>query len=199
MEIKPQIEKVAESKIPTKWGELNMIAFQNVQTKKISLALVKGIPIDKGKVPVRVHSSCITSEVFGSQKCDCKEQLDQSIKYISAQDAGIVIYLDQEGRGIGLINKLKAYNLQNTLGLNTIDANKALGLPVEMRTYEAVPEIISLLGVRSISLITNNPHKIKSLKKLGVEIEKVIASTCNPNKHNADYLQTKKQFMGHLL
>merc|ERR1712216_115662 len=150
------------------------------------------------KVPVRVHDACFTSEVLGSMKCDCAEQLQQSLDYIKENGPGIVVYLQQEGRGIGLANKIAAYSLQEK-GLDTVDANRALGLPDDCREYTSVNNILAHLGVTSVQLITNNPRKINLLKELGVKVECRIPSTVRANRENKEYLETKEIRMHHLL
>eukprot|EP01035_Chromulina_nebulosa_P026334 gene26334-34451_t len=159
--------------------------------------MISGEIKDKENVIVRVHDQCFTSEVFGSQRCDCSEQLQESLKLIKTED-GIVIYLQQEGRGIGIANKVAAYNLQDQ-GLDTIDANIHLGFKDEMREYYCVPKILNDLGIKSIRLITNNPFKINQLTNLGVNITDRISVVIPPNKHNFRYLSSKRDRMNHIL
>lgn len=151
---------------------------------------------DRADVPVRVHDECLTSEVLGSLKCDCREQLDHSLRYIRDNAPGVVIYLRQEGRGIGLANKIAAYALQEQ-GHDTVDANRLLGLPDDARRYEAAAGILSDLGVRSVQLMTNNPRKITKLRELGVEVTARIPVLIAANAHNAGYLAAKVERMGH--
>ena len=151
-----------------------------------------------GAVTVRVHDACVTSEVFGSLRCDCREQLHHAFKY-TREHGGIVIYLQQEGRGIGLSQKLAAYSLQQKEGLDTVDANLALGLPDELRQYFPVKAILDDLGVRKIRLMTNNPYKISWLRRLGVHVTDRVPILTTPTEHNQAYLQCKRDKMGHYL
>ena len=148
-------------------------------------------------VLVRIHSECMTGDVFGSMRCDCGEQLDQSMQ-MTGKDGGVVIYLRQEGRGIGLINKMKAYNLQDK-GLNTAEANIHLGFEIDERDYSIAIQILRDLGIKSVLLMTNNPEKLESLKNSGVEVLGRIPIEVKPHQQNFDYLQTKQNLMGHLL
>ena len=160
-----------------------------------SIALIAGAVERQESVPVRVHSACMTSETFGSLKCDCRQQLDLSLEYIQ-RHGGLVIYLNQEGRGIGLGNKIKAYALQQQ-GHDTVSANEALDLPVDGRSYEAVPAILADLNVRSVRLMTNNPDKISAIENLGVKITGTIPVVAEENEHSIGYLETKRVRMGH--
>jgi GTP cyclohydrolase II len=174
----------------------NLSVYSNAKGEDI-IAVHYGDIAGKESLPVRVHSSCFTAEVLGSQKCDCKQQLDYALSYISEND-GVVIYLPQEGRGIGLSNKVRAYALQEK-GADTIEANELLGLPVDARTYEDAHAVIESLGIKSIKLLTNNPDKIEELSKLGVKIEGRIPVPAAPTQNSIDYLNTKQQLMGHLI
>jgi GTP cyclohydrolase II/3,4-dihydroxy 2-butanone 4-phosphate synthase/GTP cyclohydrolase II len=149
-------------------------------------------------VPVRVHSECLTSEVLGSLKCDCRAQLERAMDFIAQQGCGAVIYLRQEGRGIGLGNKIKAYALQQK-GRDTYDANRELGFPDDLRHYDVAAEMLRSLGVRSVDLITNNPLKIAGLVEHGVPVRRRIPSQTEHNPHNVDYLRTKRERSGHLI
>mmetsp|Transcript_6259 Transcript_6259/g.11950 ORF Transcript_6259/g.11950 Transcript_6259/m.11950 type:complete len:196 (+) Transcript_6259:1049-1636(+) len=162
------------------------------------LAIVYGDVCDLDEVPVRVHDACFTSEVLGSMKCDCAEQLQQSLDYIKKNGPGIVIYLQQEGRGIGLANKIAAYSLQQH-GLDTVDANRALDLPDDCREYTAVANMLKDMRVKSISLMTNNPRKIEELTKLGVSIKSRITCLVEGNEHSSGYLETKMGRMDHMM
>ncbi len=188
---------LAVTNLPTSFGIFKLIAIKNGQ--ELLLALVKGKVAGKENVSVRLHSACITSETFGSIKCECKQQLDWALSHISHSKAGIVIYLPQEGRGIGIVNKIKTYALQEK-GLNTIDANLALGFPVDSRRYYSAAQVLKLLDVKSISLMTNNPDKVSALKNEGVKVETIINIEIDPvSQWCKEYLETKKNKMGHYL
>lgn len=160
------------------------------------VALVHGQVEGVAGLPVRVHSECLTGEVFGSLKCDCRDQLDLALSEIVRRGAGIVLYLRQEGRGIGLANKVRAYHLQSR-GYDTVDANRMLGLPDDARSYEVVPEMLAYFKVPSIRLMTNNPDKLDKLTALGVKVEHCLPVVTQPNTHSIGYLKTKRQRMGH--
>ena len=181
------------AKLPTLYGDFEIAVFP--QAGKDHIALIKGKVKGKG-VLCRVHSECITSEVFGSLRCDCREQLEEALEKISKEGRGVLIYLRQEGRGIGLAKKIKAYRLQDT-GMDTIEANQALGEAVDSRDFSVAALMLSCLGVKSVRLLTNNPKKIASLEKNGVKVETVLPIAIKPGKHNARYLKTKKDKMGH--
>ena len=185
----------ASTNLPTNFGEflVNVYAAENGQE---ALAIISGTIKKNEKVAVRVHSSCLTGEVLGSLKCDCKSQLDYGLKYIS-ENGGVVVYLPQEGRGIGLTNKIKAYSLQEQ-GYDTVDANRELGLADDARTYNDAVEILSELGINKVQLITNNPSKVSSLIDLGVDVCERIPLPLISNPHSVDYLETKRKRMGHL-
>ena len=193
-----EIIRKACARIPTDWGEYQLNLYITNQDNKEHLALVMGGVHDQGDVLVRVHSECFTGDVLGSRRCDCGEQLQRSMQMIAATGAGVLIYLRQEGRGIGLMDKLRAYNLQDQ-GYDTVDANLALGHQADERDYSVAARILDDLGVRSIRLLTNNPVKIQHLRELGVPVlERVpLQSTVNPD--NAHYLFTKALRMNHLL
>ena len=179
------------AKLPTKYGEFEVVAFK--EHHKEHLAIFK-LPL--AEVPcVRIHSECLTGDVFGSLKCDCGEQLAYAMDRINAQN-GMVIYLRQEGRNIGLVNKINAYALQDT-GLNTVEANHQLGFAADERTYEVVTTILNHFNIKKIKLMTNNPAKINSIE--GIEIVERVPIVIEANVHNADYLQVKQDEMGHLL
>ena len=189
---------VAKAKLPTRYGDFIIAGFRSHRKKKEHTALIKGEVLDKKEVPVRIHSECHTGDIFGSLKCDCRDQLEASLHYIASKPFGVLIYLRQEGRGIGLLNKIKAYHLQD-LGLDTIEANESLGFPSDLREYSDAAKIISLLQVKSINLLTNNPEKIEGLEKEGIEVIKRIPLHATPNNHNKRYLATKMEKMGHLV
>ena len=188
----------AEALVPTDWGSFYFTAHADDKgdyTPHLVLRHPECNP--DNPVIVRIHSECITGEVFHSQKCDCGQQLNESMKLI-AQEKGILVYLRQEGRGIGIINKLKAYKHQED-GLDTIEANIALGLKPDYRKYDVAVEILRSLGIKQVRLITNNPDKIASLNQLGLNVTERIPLIIPPNENSADYLKTKEDHMGHLL
>ena len=191
------VEIYSSAKIPTKYGDFQVYVFHNNMDEKEHLAIVRG-NVNTKNVPVRLHSECLTSEVFGSLKCDCKEQLDWAYEYIAKKDLGMIIYLRQEGRGIGLGNKIRAYALQEN-GLDTVEANHMLGFPDDLRRYDIAARILDLFNIKSIMLLTNNPKKIKGLSDLGVKISGRIPLIIEPNPYNTSYLETKKNKSGHLL
>lgn len=202
--IRPQLEVLAQAPVPTRHGEFQMLVFHwrdgtaSSNPPPDHVALVVGDVAGKKGVPVRVHSECLTSEVFGSLKCDCRDQLEAAQAEVARRGAGVVVYLRQEGRGIGLSNKIKAYQLQ-ARGHDTVDANRLLGLPDDAREYDAAAAILGHLGVASIRLITNNPDKVTALRALGVEIESRIPSIVGTNPFSASYLDAKRRRMGHAL
>jgi 3,4-dihydroxy 2-butanone 4-phosphate synthase/GTP cyclohydrolase II len=184
--------------LPSEFGKFKLALYENRQTGEIHLAIVKGSVAGKKSVPVRIHSSCVTGDILGSLRCDCREQLIKSLKYIESNGVGIVVYAFQEGRGIGLVNKLRAYALQEK-GLDTVDANLALGMPEDMRRYDFVAEILRDLRVESIAVMTNNPDKINQLRSLGINVSRRIRHEIEPSVSNAKYLATKKNRMNHNL
>jgi GTP cyclohydrolase II len=161
--------------------------------------MVRGDVRDQEGVPVRLHSECLTSEVFGSMRCDCRAQLDRALDFIAQQGTGVLLYLRQEGRGIGLANKIRAYNLQQTEGLDTVESNLKLGFPDDLRRYDIAAEMLQALGVRSVDLITNNPLKIAGLVDEGIPVRRRIPSRTPANPLNVDYLKTKRDRSGHLI
>ena len=188
----------ATSTIPIKnYGHFVMTVFNDAKTGAEHIALVKA-PIVPNQIPlVRVHSECITGDVFGSSKCDCGAQLDQSIALIGEQ-GGVIIYLRQEGRGIGLSNKLKAYALQEQ-GFDTVEANVKLGLPVDSRDYDVAYQILNFLGIGVLRLLTNNPNKVSALEQSGIVVSERIPLLVEPNPNNRDYLSVKQTKLGHYL
>ncbi len=187
----------AEAMIPTPWGNFRMIAFaDNPENWMPHLALVHENFDPRKPTLVRIHSECITGDLFHSKRCDCGEQLYKALE-MTALAGGIVIYLRQEGRGIGLINKLKAYNLQD-LGLNTIDANVHLGLEIDARDYQIAIDMLLAIGVKQIQLLTNNPDKIEAFENSPIQVVSRIALVVEPQKENYNYLKTKKEELGHL-
>ncbi len=192
------IELVSKAKLPTRFGIFTIYGFLDHRDGKEHTAMVRGEVRGAEACPVRVHSECHTGDIWFSLRCDCREQLDASLNYINSQERGVIIYLRQEGRGIGLLNKLKAYDLQDR-GLDTVEANNHLGLPADARSYEAAAEIIRLLGIESVALITNNPEKIKGLRMNRITVIDRIPVVIRSNLHNERYLRTKKERMGHLI
>ncbi|HXQ94460.1 MAG TPA: GTP cyclohydrolase II [Thermoplasmata archaeon] len=192
------VKVVAVADLPTRFGEFEIVSFQSPDDGKDHAALVLGDIAGKEDVPVRLHSECLTGDVFASLRCDCREQLELAIDEIRTRGSGALLYLRQEGRGIGLENKIKAYRLQE-LGLDTIEANEALGFRADERDYRVAAEMLKALGVKSILLMSNNPAKIADLQVHGVKIAGRIPLEVSPNPHNARYLETKRVRAGHLL
>lgn len=192
------VELVASTDLQTRYGDFRIFGFLDHGNGKEHTAIVQGDVRGKADVPVRVHSQCHTGDVWGSLRCDCRDQLEAAIQYIAERDYGAVIYLKQEGRGIGLLNKLKAYRLQD-LGLDTVEANQYLGFPAEARDYGIAKDIIGLLELDSIALLSNNPDKIAKLEAEGVLITRRIPIVVESNKYNRHYLDTKRDRMGHLI
>jgi GTP cyclohydrolase II len=191
------VKHVAEAFLPTRYGDFTIVGFYSSRERKEHVAVVKGEVAGKKRCPVRVHSQCFTGDIFHSLKCDCREQLEASLEYIASRPCGVVIYLKQEGRGIGLLNKIKAYHLQD-MGLDTVEANEYLGFPGDMRDYTVAAKIISMLRIRSVAILTNNPDKIRGLESQGIDVIERIPVIPKPNTHNAHYLATKTRKMGHL-
>ena len=187
---------LVEARMPTKFGTFRLMAFSGESREKENLALVMG-NIDDGEILLRLHSECFTGDVLHSMRCDCGEQLDLAMERIANEGKGMIIYLRQEGRGIGLVNKLKAYNLQDD-GLDTVEANVALGFDAELRDYSGATSILKNLGAKKIKLMTNNPAKVEELAKDGFDVRMVEHKTA-PNEENKDYLDTKAKKMNHEL
>lgn len=193
------IKAVTEAKLPTKYGEFKIIGYENAINGDSHVALVKGDISSDSEAPlVRIHSKCLTGDVFGSSRCDCGEQLEAAMKKIEAEGKGIILYMNQEGRGIGLLNKLKAYALQDE-GMDTVEANLALGFPDDLREYWVSAQILKYLGVNKVNLMTNNPRKINSISKYGIEVINRVPIQPHSNENNEFYLKTKKDKLGHLL
>jgi 3,4-dihydroxy 2-butanone 4-phosphate synthase/GTP cyclohydrolase II len=192
------IHRVAEAKLPTPYGEFTVIAYKSQTDPDEHLALVMGDVATDDPVLVRVHSQCLTGDVFHSLRCDCGEQIQMAMKKIAGEGRGVVLYMRQEGRGIGIHNKIKAYALQD-LGLDTVEANITLGFKADLRDYGIGAQILADLGVRNMRLMTNNPKKMSGLESYGLKIEEQLPIATEPNPHNRRYLSTKQKKMGHLL
>jgi len=202
------VKRIAEADFPTRWGAFRILGFEG------RLAANAGSPAQNGKVEglvalvmgdvhaapplVRIHSQCLTGDVFGSLRCDCRLQLELALTKIAAQGAGILLYEQQEGRGIGLMAKLRAYELQDQ-GLDTVEANEELGYAADCRGYELPAEVLKMLGVRRVRLITNNPAKVAALEAAGIEVNERVSAEVEPQETFAGYLKTKHEKMGHIL
>lgn len=196
MEKESLIERQIDVKMPTEFGNFDLVAYKQINTGETHIALVKGKWEENEAVMVRVHSSCVTGDIFGSCRCDCGGQLHSAMEMVEKEGKGVVLYMNQEGRGIGLINKLKAYKLQEE-GLDTVEANLKLGFDMDQRDYGVGAQIIHDLGIKKIKLLTNNPKKRVGLMGYGLEIVQNIPIEIVPNQHNKKYLETKRDKMGH--
>ena len=192
------VERVVSTSMPTGFGDFTVFGYRSLVDEKHHVAMVKGDVAGKEDVLVRVHSECLTGDVFHSLRCDCGEQLESALSMIEAEGEGVLLYLAQEGRGIGLLNKLKAYKLQEE-GYDTVDANLQLGLPADLRDYGIGAQILADLGLSSIRILTNNPKKIRGLEGYGLRVSDQIPIAHAPNPHNEGYLRTKAERMGHTL
>ena len=198
-----QIRLYSEARLPTDKGDFDVQVFRRGSDATEAVVISKGLKgaglICKDNIFLRVHSECFTGEVLGSLKCDCKGQLEIALNQINMEGQGLVIYLRQEGRGIGLGNKIKAYHLQNEQGMDTIEANHALGFDEDLRDFSYAAKILSYLGITKVRLNTNNPDKINCLREYGLCVSQVVPSLAQVNPHNSEYLKTKYQKMGHTL
>jgi len=191
------VRYVASSKLPTQWGEFDIHGFEDKNTGKEHIALALGDVGSGEPVMCRVHSECLTGDALFSLRCDCGHQLHKALETIAKEGRGVILYLRQEGRGIGLVNKIKAYKLQDE-GADTVEANEQLGFGADMRDYSICQPMFEHLGIKKIMLITNNPVKVKSLQEFGVEVVERVALHTGENPHNEKYLKTKAGKLGHL-
>ena len=190
------IQKIAEAKLPTHWGEFKVIAFEDKKLNEEHLLLCMG-ELQNDSL-LRIHSQCLTGDTLYSLKCDCGSQLAMALQRISEEGVGMIIYMAQEGRGIGLVNKIRAYELQDK-GMNTVEANEALGFAADERDYSYCKEILSAVNISSVRLMTNNPRKIKGLEDVDIKVTERVAIEIEPNKHNEDYLKVKADKLGHMI
>ncbi len=198
------VQRLAESSLPTEFGTFRFLVYRSNEAgvhpslSNEHVALVRGDVSGAHALPVRVHSECLTGEVFSSMKCDCRAQLLEAQRFIQSQERGCILYLRQEGRGIGLANKIRAYALQDQ-GANTIEANEQLNLPVDARGYGVAAAILADLGVASVKLLTNNPEKLEAMAEHGVRVVGRLPLVIQPNEHSLEYLRVKREQMNHLL
>ena len=202
LQVKPfKVRQVASADFPTRWGHFLIHGFTtgsgNGSSKtEEAVALVMG-NVQSGAPLVRIHSQCLTGDVFGSLRCDCRQQLEMALAMIAQQGAGILIYEQQEGRGIGLMAKLQAYALQDS-GLDTVEANERLGFKADHREFQMPAEILKTLGIRQVRLLSNNPDKVAALERAGIKVKERVPCEVEPSEHAEDYLKTKKEKLGHL-
>ena len=192
------VRRVAEARLPTEFGDFQIIGYRSLTSAEEFIALVRGVPRPDRASLVRIHSQCLTGDVFGSTRCDCGRQVHEAMKLIATEGHGAIIYQQQEGRGIGIINKIRAYALQDE-GADTVEANEQLGLDVDGRCYKQCAEILGDLGLRKVRVMSNNPDKICTLRRCGLEIVERVPLEVQPADDAMRYLQTKKKRMGHLL
>jgi len=192
------VKMIAVANLPSRFGDFQVVAFYNNHDKKEHAAFVHGDVCGKEDVSVRLHSECLTGDAIGSLRCDCRDQLEEALKQIGKMENGVLLYLRQEGRGIGFINKIKAYQLQDH-GYDTVEANEALGFKSDERDYDIAAHMLRSLNIKSIKLMSNNPDKIKDLKMHGIKITGRIPVIIQPNEYNKFYLETKKNKSGHML
>jgi 3,4-dihydroxy 2-butanone 4-phosphate synthase/GTP cyclohydrolase II len=192
------IERVADARLPTETGEFRIIGFRSLVSTEDFVVLVKGELRPDRTSPVRIHSQCMTGDVFGSIKCDCGRQLEAAMKLIEQEGHGAIVYQQQEGRGIGIINKIRAYALQDD-GADTIEANERLGFEADLRCYEQCAEILLDLGLRTVRVMSDNPAKIRALRQAGIKVVERVQLEVEPHDLFAGYLKTKKEKMGHLV
>lgn len=192
------VERVAEARLPTETGKFRIVGFRSLNSAEEFVALVKGELRPNRPSLVRIHSQCMTGDVFGSLKCDCGRQLDAAMKLIEQEGHGAIVYQQQEGRGIGIINKIRAYALQDE-GADTIEANERLGFAADMRSYEQCAEVLLELGLRAVRVMSDNPAKIRALRHAGLNVVERVRLEVEPHDCFAGYLKTKKEKMGHLV
>ncbi len=192
------IERVAEARLPTKFGEFRIIGYRSLVSNEEFVVMTRGVFSSEKPTLARIHSQCLTGDVFGSTKCDCGQQLEAAMKLVAKEDCGAIVYQQQEGRGIGIINKIRAYALQDA-GADTIEANEQLGLAVDLRRYEQCAEILLELGLRRVRLMSNNPEKMRALESCGMEIVERVPLSIKFHRNLARYLKTKREQMGHLI
>jgi GTP cyclohydrolase II len=193
------VRAYAAANLPTHLGTFSIMAFRDPDGNLLEdVALVRGEVRGKVDVPTRVHSQCVTGEVFGSLRCDCRDQLEMAMERLAEEDYGVVLYLRQEGRGIGIAEKVRAYSLQDQ-GMDTVEANSHLGFEDDLRTYEVAAAMLDELGIVSVALLTNNPRKVEGLADFGVDVTKRLPLRAQPREQNRDYLATKAKKSGHLL
>lgn len=193
-----QLDFIASSKLPTPWAEFSIHIFLDPATSKEHLMLTLGEVSDGRPVLARVHSECLTGDALFSQRCDCGAQLETALQAIAAEGRGALLYLRQEGRGIGLVNKIRAYQLQDA-GADTVEANEQLGFPADMRRYDLCKPMLAKFGISALRLMTNNPRKVRAMEKIGVRVEERISIQVNRNPFNENYLSTKAAKLGHWL
>ena len=189
---------MARAELPTRFGRFTVLGIAGRTKGEEAVAIVQGRTSGSSAPLVRIHSQCLTGDVFASERCDCRAQLEMSLRKIAKAPAGIVLYLPQEGRGIGLLNKLKAYELQDE-GLDTVEANRKLGFAADSRDYDFAAEALKALGVRAVRLLSNNPDKIRQLQKAGIRVIERVPCRPRTSRRSAAYLRTKKNKLGHLL
>ncbi len=192
------IDLASIAELPTRFGRFRIHVFVDSADRKEHVALVHGDVFGEANVLTRMHSECLTGDIMGSLRCDCREQLERGLERIGAAPCGVVLYMRQEGRGIGLVNKIRAYHLQEQ-GLDTVDANLALGFKDDERDYSPAAGMLRILGVRSVSLLTNNPDKVRQLEDCGIAIAERVPHAISPGHYNASYLKTKARRSGHLI
>ncbi len=192
------VERVAVAQLPTEWGDFKIAGYRSLTSSEEFVALFKGELRREVPTLVRIHSQCLTGDVFGSNKCDCGSQLHQTMQMIEREGRGAIVYQQQEGRGIGILNKIRAYALQDE-GADTVEANEQLGLAVDLRNYKQCAEILFDLGLCQVKVISNNPLKLRALEEAGLRIVERVSIQVEPTENAANYLRTKKRKLGHLL
>lgn len=193
-----KLGKIPRAKLPTRFGKFTIYGFRDEDTGEEAVALVSGQITPGSSVLVRIHSQCLTGDVFASERCDCRDQLHTALGLIAASGSGVLVYQQQEGRGIGLINKIRAYELQDQ-GLDTVAANEHLGFEADQRRYQLPAEALKYLGVSKVRLLSNNPEKVRGLESEGIQVEERVPLEIPPKSSTREYLEVKKRRMGHLL